>query len=162
MKTHFKTTRGEKGDVYHPERILNDTLSTIHGFPPCLAASKPHYNDQHSWNAPLKAHLRALISPNRKKYIFQSHHSPSSPVYPRRHYKFFGFTRLFDLNMKTQIKTSRRKRLRILSRTNVRRYIFSHSRFLHPGREYVLSTIHGFSTLAANSKPHIIVPSRKQ
>ena len=34
---------GEKDHVYHPERILDDTFSTIHGFPPCLVANKPHY-----------------------------------------------------------------------------------------------------------------------
>ena len=61
----FQKLPGEKGYVYHPDRILDDTLSTIHGFPPCVATNKPHDDDQHNRNAPLKAHLRTLISPNR-------------------------------------------------------------------------------------------------
>ena len=47
---------------------------------------------------------------------------------PEKHSKFFGFTRLFDLNMKTYFKTTTRKSLRIPSRTNPRRYIVYHSR----------------------------------
>ena len=80
---------GEKSYIYHPERIVCDTLFTIHGFPPCLAANKPHYDDQHSRNTPLKAHLRTLISPTRQKYIFQSHQSPSGPVYTRKTLQVF-------------------------------------------------------------------------
>ena len=52
--------------------------------------------------------------------------NPTSPLLvlstPEKHYKFFVFTRLFDLNMKTHFKTTRRKRLRIPCRTNLRRY----------------------------------------
>ena len=33
MKIHFKTTPREKDYVHHPERTLDDILSTIHGFP---------------------------------------------------------------------------------------------------------------------------------
>ena len=80
---------------------------------------------------------------------------------PEKHYQFFGLHRLLDLNMNIHFKTTGRKRLRIPSRTNLRQYIFYHSRFLRPGRKYVLPTIHGFSTLAANSKPQVIVRSRK-
>ena len=45
-------------------------------------------------------------------YIFQFHQSPSGPVYTKKHYfiyKFFGFTRLFDLKMKIYFKTTWRK-----------------------------------------------------
>ena len=72
------------------------------------------------------------------KYIFQSHHSPSDPVYTQKAQKFFGFTRLFDSNMKMHVKTTRGKRLSIPSRTNHRRYIVYHSRL---------------SSLATNHKP---------
>ena len=43
-------------------------------------------------------------------------------------YKFFGCTRLFVLNMKTHVKSTRRKRLRTPSRTNLRSYIAHHPR----------------------------------
>ena len=88
------------------------------------------------------------------------HFSPTSPLLvlsiPEKHYKFFGFTRLFDLNMKTYFKTTRLKRLRIPSRTNNSRNIFYHSRFLHPGPKRMLFTTPGFSTLTANSRLQII------
>ena len=67
MKIHLKTiktTWGEKAT----HTIQNESYticSIIHGFPPCLTANKPHFDDQHSRNAPLQAHLRTLISPNR-------------------------------------------------------------------------------------------------
>ena len=57
---HISKTTRRKGYVYHPERILDDTLSTIHGFPPCLAADEPHHDDQH---------LRTLILQTVKIYI---------------------------------------------------------------------------------------------
>ena len=41
---------------------------------------------------------------------------------PEKHYKLFGCTKT-DLNMKRHFETTRRKRLRIPFRTNVRRYI---------------------------------------
>ena len=70
--------------------------------------------------------------------IYTSHTSPLL-VLPttEKHYKFFRFTRVFDLDMKIHFKTTRRKRPRISSRTNLRRRVFYHSRFLHPGRKYV-------------------------
>ena len=87
-----------------------------------------------------KEHLRTPISPNGQKYIFQLHQAPSGPVYtPEKHYKSFVFTRLFDLNMKIHSKAARQKRLLMLSRTNLQRYI---------------SSVHGFSTLAANNVYH--------
>ena len=64
----------------------------------------------------------------KKKLYFR----PSSPLLvlskPEKHCKFFGFTRLFDLNMKTHFNTTRRKRLPTPSRTNLRKYIVYHSR----------------------------------
>ena len=58
---------------------------------------------------------------------------------PEKLYESVGFTRLLDLNMKIHFKTTRWKRLRIPSRTNLRQYT---------------STIHGFSILAANIVHH--------
>ena len=72
--------------------------------------------------------------------IFQLYQSLSGPVYTGKTHKSFRFTRLFDLNLKINFKTTRGKRLRIPSRTNLRLYI---------------STVHGFSTMAANNKPQI-------
>ena len=86
-------------------------------------------------SAPFRLH------PSRKRYIARSRHwectsrdaplknvcfSPTSRLLVRstqeKHCKFFGFTRLFDLNTKKHFKTTRRKRLRISFRTNLRRY----------------------------------------
>ena len=98
--------------------------------------------------------IRTLTSPNRQKIYFSSTSLLFRSI-PEKYYTLFGFT-TSDLNIKIHFKTTRRKRLRIPSRTNLRRYIFYYSRFLHHDRKYVLSTIHGFSTLAANNKPQII------
>ena len=69
--------------------------------------------------------------------------SPTSPLLvlstPEKHYKFFGFTRRFDLNMNTHIKTTRRKRLRVPSRTNLTRCSL---------------TIYDFPPYLAANKPH--------
>ena len=80
-----------------------------------------------------------LISPNRQKIYFSSTSRLLVLPTPENNtwYKFLGFTKLFDLNTKIHFKTTWVKRLRIPSRTNLRRYI---------------STTHGFSTLAANNK----------
>ena len=67
---------------------------------------------------------------------------------------FSDLQRLLDLNMKIHFKTTRREWLRIPSRTNLRRYRSIFLPFtVSPPWPQVLSTIHGFSTLAANNKP---------
>ena len=66
-----------------------------------------------------------------KIYIFQFHQSPSGPIYTRKTLRVFRVYKT-DLNMKTHFKTTRRKKLRIPSKTNLRRYIVYHSR-LFPG-----------------------------
>ena len=86
-------------------------------------------------NSPLKAHLRALIPPIVEKKN-QSHESPCGPVCTKKTQKSFGFTRLFDLNMKIYFKIARGERLRLLSRANLRRYIVYHLRLSTlPGRK---------------------------
>ena len=103
-----------------------------------------------------RTYVRTLISPNRYKMYRSVPPVPFWSCLHQKNTKFFGFTRLFDLSMKIHFKTWR-NRLRIPSRTNLRRYIFYHSRFLHPDRNVCcLYTTHGFSTLAVNNKPEII------
>ena len=88
------------------------------------------------------------FSKPQKICVFQLYQSPSGPVYARRTHKSYFRIYKTDLNMKIHLKTTRRKRLRIPSKTNLRRYIFTihsfstlaasivyHSRFLHPGRK---------------------------
>ena len=86
------------------------------------------------------ASVRTRISPNP----FEICISCTSPLLvlslPTKHYKFSGFTKT-DLNMKIHFKTTRQKRLRIQSRTNLRRYICIHC---SPQWPQILSTIHGF------------------
>ena len=63
-----------------------------------------------------------------EKHTFQSHSPLLVLSTTEKHYKFFGFPRLFDLNMETHFKTTWRKRLRIPSRTNLRWYLVHHPR----------------------------------
>ena len=112
------------------KRILNDTWSTIHGFPRYLAASnKLHPDDQHLKNPSFKAHAAAyphFFEPFI--HIFQSNQCSLGPVCPRKIIQVCRIYKdcliLFDLNMKTHFKTTSWKRLRIRSWTNLRRYIF--------------------------------------
>ena len=59
---------------------------------PYLAARKPHYDDQHMRDAPLKAHLRTLVL----QLVDNIYFSPISPLMvlsaQKKHYNFFGFT----------------------------------------------------------------------
>ena len=75
---------GGKGYDYYPERILDDILSTIYGFPPYLAANKPQ-------NSSIKAsgmHHSIVIRPSKlisiygcihrlKKLIVHSYENPT-------------------------------------------------------------------------------------
>ena len=63
--TFISKLQGKRSYFNHPKRILDDTLPTIHGFPPYLAADKTCYENRHICNAPLEAHLRNLISLNQ-------------------------------------------------------------------------------------------------
>ena len=73
----------------------------------------------------------ARAYPYFPKPLKKMYFSPTTPLVvlptPEKH-KFFGFTTLFDLNMKTHFKTTGRKRLRIQSRTDFRRYVVYYSR----------------------------------
>ena len=80
------------------------------------------------------------------------------PSIQEKHYKSFGFTIMFDLNMKMHFKTTWRKRLRIPFRTKLRRYSCING---SPHWPQILSTIHGFFTLAANNKRQIIRSKKK-
>ena len=93
-----------------------------------------------------------LLSKPLKICIFQLNQIPSGPVYTRKHTQVFRIYKT-DLNMKIHFKTTWRKRLRIPSRTKLRRYICIHG---SPHWPQILSNIHGFFTLAANNNPQII------
>ena len=69
---------------------------------------------------------------------------------------FADLQRLFDLTMKIHFKTTWRKKLRTPSRTNLRRYSVCFSIHGSPHWPQILSTIHGFFTLAASNKLKII------
>ena len=76
----------------------------------------PHIRNTH-----LKAHLRTLTPPTVKICIFQSRQPPSGPDYVhQKTQNIFGCTRLFDLNIKLHVKTTRGKGLHIPSRTTAR------------------------------------------
>ena len=100
---------GEKGYVCRIEWISDETLATIHDFPPYLAANNLTMTTSTSGMYLSRRTYVPLFLQTVTEYIFHSHMSPSDPVYTRKtlDYKFFGFTRLFGLNMKINFKTTR-------------------------------------------------------
>ena len=87
--------------------------------------------------------------------MYQFYQSPSGPVST---YKTLQVFRIYkDCLIWTWKYTSKllpgKKRLRIHSRMNLRRCICIHC---SPQWPQILSTVHGFFTLAANNKPQII------
>ena len=147
MKIHFRTTRWKRPRI--PFRtnlrryiVYRSRLSTL------AASNKPQivrstHQESTSQGAPTYPCFSKPFN------IYSGVHSSSTrPLLvlstPEKHYKSFGFTRRCDLNMKIHFKITWWKRLRIPSRTNLRRYI---------------SAVRGFSTLATNKKPQMI-PSK--
>ena len=105
-------------------------------------SSKTHTKPLYCWNSarrlmpkqkiPAKFNtISATINTIYQQYTFQDAHTylvlqiiivcilapllPSGPVYTRQTLYFFGFTKLFDLNLETHFKTARRKGVRIPS-----------------------------------------------
>ena len=81
-----------------------------------IISTKIHQSKYATSGIHLKAHQCTLI-PLTVKKIFQFKQSPSGSVYTKITQKLFGFIRLFDLDMKTHVKTTRGKGLRIPTRT---------------------------------------------
>ena len=85
----------------------------------------PTYDEQRIRNSPLMMYLQYVL-PYFSKPSKNIYFSPTGPLLvlstPEKLCKSFGFTRLFDLNTKKHFKTTRRKRLRISFRTNLRGY----------------------------------------
>ena len=128
---NFVTNKQSKNKRYphNPKKSVATTFTTYQQYTSPGAPTYPYFSK------PLRI------------CIFQLYQSPSGPVYTDTT-SFSDLQRLFALNMKIHFKTTERKRLRIPSRTNLRRYT---------------STIHGFSTLAANIVYHsrFLHPGRK-
>ena len=105
---YFVTSKQPKNKAYPQNPILRSksvaTTNTTH-----QEYTSPGAPTYPSFSKPLKI------------CIFQVYQSLSGSVYTRKYYKSFGFTRLFDLNMKIHFKTTWWKRLLTPSRTNLRR-----------------------------------------
>ena len=87
---------------------------------------RPAHQEYTSQDSPT---IRTTLFLQTVKNIYFSSTSPVLVLFtPEKRYKYFGFTRLFYLNMKIHFKTIRRKRLRVPSRTNLRRYMVHHPR----------------------------------
>ena len=154
---HFKTGRRKR--LRMPSRMDLRRYIGYHSRLSTLPSRKqPHYDDQHIRNVPLKAYLRTLISTNRYRIYISFPHVPFWSCLHQKNTRLqvFRIYKTVWLEHENKFQNYQVKRLRIPSRTNLERYIFYRSRFLHPGRKHVLSTMHDFSTLAANNKPQII------
>ena len=143
MKMHFKTTREKRLRIPSRTSLRRYEVYRSRLFTPA-ANNKLQYSSINISGMHLSRRVSLFLQTLRIYiyiiyiyFFFQSHQSPSGPVYTEKAQKLFGFTRLFDLNMKIHFKTARGKRLHIPSRTNLRRYIVYHSRL---------------ATLAANNK----------
>ena len=120
MKVHFKTTKGKRLRI--PSRTNHRRYIVHHSRLFTLAAN----------NIPQNSSINTSgIHLSRRTYVplfLQTVENKTSSTCPllnlstQKHNRLYGFTRPFDLNLKVHFKTTRVKRLRILSRTNLRRY----------------------------------------
>ena len=122
-------------DLNMKTQKLDDILSTIHGFPRCLAANLTMTTSTAGMHLSRRTYVRLFLQ--TVKYISQSHQSPAGPVYTWKTLQVFRIYKTVIWTWKHISKLPGEKRLRIPSRMNHRRYI---------------CIIHGFSTLAANNK----------
>ena len=139
MKTHVKSTRRKR--LRTPSRTNLRSYIAHHPRLPTLPSRKTNLTMATSttgMHLSRRTYVPVFLQTVTYIYIHTSHTSPLL-VLPttEKHYKLFGITRLFDLDMKIHFRTTRRKRPRIPSRTNLRRRVFYHSRFVQPGRRYV-------------------------
>ena len=65
---HISKLPGEKGYVYHPQRILDDTLSTIHGFSTLAANNKPHDNSMTKKYTYSRIHTESDVIPSSRDF----------------------------------------------------------------------------------------------
>ena len=98
-----------------------------------LVATKYHTSGIHLSRC---TYNTCIISPNRQKYIFQPHQSPSGLSTPEKT-KVFRIYKTVWFKRENTFQTTRRKRLRIPSRTNLRRYLI----YFYRSRVCVFSTL---------------------